>query len=125
MGSILPHRTTFSAVARVLRQFQTPVPPVCEPPINVLGIWEAERTFGIGYKRARRPFSRILIGGWSPRNISPYSLVPTARILSHQSTRNSWHTVRITQRLSGFEVRGNLLYRAIESTPNPALLKRL
>jgi len=29
---------------------ETPVPPVCEPPINVLGIWEAERTFGIRYR---------------------------------------------------------------------------
>ena len=43
-----PNRATMFGVSRFLRQFQTTVPPVCEPPIYVLGIWEAERTVGIG-----------------------------------------------------------------------------
>jgi len=34
---------------------KAPAPPICEPPINVLGIWEAERTFGIGYRTPDSP----------------------------------------------------------------------
>ena len=33
---------------------ETLVARVCEHPINVLGIWEAERTFGIGYNSDTR-----------------------------------------------------------------------
>ena len=103
MGSILPHRTTFSAVSRVLRQFQTPIPPMCAPPINVLGTWEAARTFGLGYKRARRPilpdsYRGMVTPEHFPLFFGPYgkdTVTPVnAKLVAHRTNHPTFERIR-------------------------------